>query len=174
MNIIDKLFRPRLRAVARRLPENDRYPADMPVPLLAEIVFLIRDVTEDDLSRTSRALENPANAEKVLGTIVTIETIHLWALQFKCQGKSNAARQRAEYECTTAAEAEEAKRQAERWGDLGRLAGWLFWVQAKDDLGDEAWSADAGGKTLGVRTGYRIVAFQRQNPMAQLMGQFGG
>lgn len=169
MNLIDKLFR-RRPPVSRRSTETDRYPADLPLPLLAELVFLIREVNDDDMARSARNLDNPANGEKVLGALSALETMQLWALQHKCSGKALAAKQRGEFQSLSAADANQARCETERWNDLGRLVTWLFWIQTKDDLGDDAWFADACGKSLGVRTGYKIVAFDRENPMAKFMG----
>lgn len=160
--------------VVPRDPANDRYPTDLPLPLLAELVFMLREVGEEDLARAARNLDNPASGEKVLGALSSPETMQLWALQHKCDGRANSARQKAEYESVSAADAEQARCESVRWRDLGNLVRVLFWIQANDDLGDEAWCAEADGKTLGVRTAYKIVAFERKNPMAQFMGQFGG
>lgn len=172
MTLIDKLFRRRTPA-APKTTESPRYPAGLPVPLLAELILLISEITAEDLARTENSLK-PPSGEKVIGSVAGTETTRLWALHHKCSGRALAAKHRAEFECSDSDDAAQARHEYERWRDLSALMTWMFWIQAKDDIGDPAWAADVAGKQFDVRAGYRIVAMEQQNPMARFMGSLGG
>jgi hypothetical protein len=173
MKLIEKLFRGRQSAIPERDPATDRYPTGLPLPLLAELVMLIREVTEEDIERAARSLKEPADGEKVLGRVTAVEHLQLWALYSRLRGRSEGCKHRAAFESDTAADAEQAQREAERWIDLAMIAARLFWVAAKDDI-EGAWAADAAGKMIDIRSGFRLVAADRQNPMAEFIGRFGG
>lgn len=174
MKLIDRILGRRPAAVHQTAPENVRYPAGLSIPALAELLCLLDEVSSEDMTRTELSLTKPASAEKVLGTVTAIATMRVWALGHKCAGRAAEAKHHAEFEAVTPDEASEARRQKERWRDLNAIAGWLFFLQAKDDIGDAAWDADAAGKVLDVRAGYRIVAVERTNPMMQFMGGLTG
>jgi len=44
--------------------------------------------------------------------------------------------------------------------EIRRACQVLFWIQAMDDVGEPAWSADGKGENLGLRKDYLIVSFQ--------------
>lgn len=168
--IIEKLFRRRPDPAPRRSTADERLPADMPVPVLAEIVYLLSEVTAEDVTRARNSLGEIAAGDKLLGRVRSHDVMRLYALYFKLGGRAAGVRHRAEYECESAAETRQARTDAERWTDVSRAANVLFWISAKDDVGDDAWWADASGKSIGLRAGFSVVAFERLNPMAQIMG----
>lgn len=171
--IIEKLFRRRPDPAPPRSTGDQRLPADMPVPLLAEIVYLLGDVTAEDVTRARNTLGEIEAGDKLLGRVRSHEVMRVYALYFKLGGRAAGFRHRAEYECDSVADKNQARSDAERWTDLSRAANILFWISAKDDVGDDAWWADASGKSIGLRAGFSVVAFERLNPMAQLMGGLG-
>ena len=132
----------------------------MNIPLMDEIRRGMEELSDQDKARADRELGEPREGEKHLGTVYAPETRAVWALRYKCKGMSEMLRARARFESDSPEEADGRMAQAERWSDVANACQVLFWIQAMDDVGEPAWSADGKGENLGLRKDYLIVSFQ--------------
>lgn len=126
--------------------------------VLEEIQKELSAVSEADMRRAERTLGAQRDGEKPLGTIHNIEARRLWALAnlFEARGMQEALR--GKYSCDSDEEVADATRLALRFGAIEKLARELFWLQAKEDIGGEAWTSDGG---IGLRSGWMLVSIPK-------------
>jgi hypothetical protein len=140
------------------------------LPILEELAASFQEITDEDLRRCERHMRPATDAEAKLGVVHNLELRRLWALSFVLQCRSAEENLYAEAKCHSETEAAYHREGAARADALGDCVKELFWTQAREDIGGEAWQA----KNLGIRSGWMLVARPAQAGLPSFLQFLGG
>jgi hypothetical protein len=139
--------------------------------LFTELEEMLRALTDADLLRSERKLQETQESDKVLGTVFDQETRRWWALADKLGGMTRLTQNQAEYTADSAEERETLQIRAARYSDMEDIAREVAYFQAKEAIGGEAWTV----YSRGLRAGWLLVSITSRDPrraMQMLMGPF--
>jgi len=141
--------------------------------ILSEIDADLETVTLQEIERAQRRLDPVQRNEKVLGTVHNRDVIRLQALSTRYTAMARMAAHQAVFESDSDEEEQSMKARGARLAALASLARELFWIQAREDLGGSAWTADG----VGIRQKWVLVATlgkEESGPPAILKKLLGG
>lgn len=139
------------------IPATPRPHAALEV--LTEILMELGTVTEEEIERADRAMRGPQEGDRTVGRLQNPEARKLWALRCRYAEAAELAVVQAKFGAADPATEGELTRSIHRNRSLSEITANLFWAQAKDDLGGEAWTSPY----IGIRAGFAVVLNDRKN-----------
>jgi hypothetical protein len=139
---------------------------------LTELAVMYESLTDADIDRVARGLGPVQKNEKALGTIHSIDARRMWATNHAFEAKSAKALLEAKFTANSEEESNALAGRASYYHDLADLARDAFWLEAKTDIGDEAW----GMESVGIRSGWMLVSRPTggSGALMDLLKQIGG
>lgn len=145
----------RIRRFFRKSPR----PVDIPefVPILEELAQAWRAITDDDLLRTETQLADIREGDTKIATVQSQEARRLLALANLFLLKNRQAQLAAQGCAHNKEESALYLEQGQRFSSLEDCARTLWWAQAKDDVGKDAWIDG-----VGIRKNWMLVKSAEQ------------
>lgn len=133
----------------------------------AEIKQAFDQIGETDIRRALRQLGKMQPTETALGALHNEGLKKLWALAQRYEGEAKQCAIDSAHKAETEQESKELLNRARRLASLEEVVRDLFWVQAKDDIGE--WGRTDGA--IGLRENWMLVFTpERNHPLAALLG----
>lgn len=123
--------------------------------ILGEIAKELAAITDTDVRRVERKLGAARDKEKALGTIHNVAARRAWALAEAYEARAVEAAMNGKFKADSDEQQQEYASQMARWSAYEKIARDLFWLQAKEDIGGDAWRNEGG---VGLRSGWMLVA----------------
>ena len=132
----------------------------------AEISRDFDQIGEPDIRRANRQLGRLQPTETALGALHNPGLKKLWALAERYEGEAKQCAIDSAHKAETDEQSKELLNRARRLASLEEVVRDLFWVQAKDDIGE--WGRTDGA--IGLRENWMLVFTpERNHPLAALL-----
>ncbi len=140
------------------------------LPILEEMAREWEAITDEEIERAEMRLTPLDNKETKLGVLDSREVRQTWALAGKMRFRCAEARLTAQSRAHDQRESAFYMEQANRFDALEDCLKELFWAQAKDEIGGNAWEQN----NTGIRRGWTLVFSKGQPLPPGLVQLFGG
>ena len=138
--------------------------------VLEAITKDLATMTDADVRRAERNIGPLRDGEKALGAIHNVAAQRAWALANSYEVRGMEAALSAKFRADSEEEQTAMIIEAHRCAAMQKIVRDLFWTQAKEDIGGDAWCKDSG---IGVRSGWMLVALA-ESPVEGLLSRLIG
>jgi len=137
---------------------------------LIEIEAALGEVTEAEVGRAEMHLDAIGKGETSLGTIHDPDAHRMWATAEKFQRIEAEGLIKLKFEVDTLDDQTRLASESARAHSMESLCRDIFWIMARDAIGQDAWNSSS----IGVRSGWVLVTTTAPpNPGAVLKALFG-
>ncbi len=152
------------------IPRKPKAPYSLPefLPILQELAQAWGSLNDEDIDRCERNMAKPSPEETKLGVLHSQEARRTMALSTMMTTRAAEAMLYRHSRSRDAQESQFYTEQAARFKVLAECLSEMFWAQAKDDIGGQAWTCEA----LGIRSGWMVVETKVARP--DFLKLFGG